>query len=59
MNSHTFINIMLGRLSVRREEFKLPEPFKTQYQHTNSPNWSPYISLKNELREFDKRSKHW
>ena len=24
---------------------------------TNSPNWSPYISLKNELREFDKRSK--
>ena len=24
MNSHTFINVMLGRLSVRREEFKLP-----------------------------------
>ena len=28
-----------------------------RYQLTNSPNWSPYIALKNELREFDKRSK--
>ena len=28
------------------------------YPHTNSPNWSLYISLKNELREFDKRSKY-
>ena len=27
--------------------------------HTNSPNWSLYISLKNELREFDKKSKHF
>ena len=34
------------------------EPFKPQYPHTNSPNWSLYISLKNELREFDKRSKY-
>ena len=25
----------------------------------NSPNWSLYISLKNKLREFDKRSKHF
>ena len=25
-------------------------------QIINSPNWSPYISLKNLLREFDKRS---
>ena len=24
--------------------------------HTNSLDWSPYISLKNKLREFDKRS---
>ena len=31
-------------------------PFKSQYPHTNSPNWSPYISLKNYLREFGKRS---
>ena len=31
----------------------LPHP------HTNSPNWSLYISLKNVLREFDKRSKHF
>ena len=29
------------------------------YPHTNSPNWSLYISLKNELREFDKRSKYF
>ena len=29
------------------------------YPHTNSPNWSPYISLKNESREFDKRSKYF
>ena len=35
------------------------KPFKPQYQHTNSPNWSPYISLKNELREFDNRSRHF
>ena len=34
-------------------------PFKSQYPRTNSPNWSLYISLKNELREFDKRSKHF
>ena len=25
----------------------------------NSPNWSPYVSLKNEFREFDKRSRHF
>ena len=30
-----------------------------QYPHTNSPNWSLCISLKNELREFDKRSRHF
>ena len=29
------------------------------YPHTNSPNWSLYISLKNKLREFDKRSKYF
>ena len=34
-------------------------PFKPQYRHTNSPNWSLYITLKDELREFDKRSKHF
>ena len=28
------------------------------YTGTNSPNRSPYISLKNVLREFDKRSRH-
>ena len=32
---------------------------KGQYTHTNSQNWSTYNSLKNELREFDKRSKHF
>ena len=35
------------------------QPFKPQYPHTTSPNWSPYISLENELREFDKRSRHF
>ena len=34
-------------------------PFKSQYLQTNSPNWSLYISLKNELREFVKRSRHF
>ena len=34
-------------------------PFKPQYQHMNSPNWALYISLKNVLREFDKRSRHF
>ena len=33
--------------------------FKIQYAHTNSPNWSLYISIKNKLREFDKGSKHF
>ena len=34
-------------------------PFNSQYPHTNSPNWPLYITLKNELREFDKRSKYF
>ena len=34
-------------------------PFKPQYPHTNSPNWSQYISLKNTLREFHKKSRHF
>ena len=37
----------------------LNESFKRQYPHINYPNWSPYISIKNKLREFDKRSKHF
>ena len=36
-----------------------PWPFKPQYPLANSPNWSLYISLKNKLREFEKRSKHF
>ena len=32
---------------------------KPKYTHTNSPNWSLYISLKNVLREFGKRSRHF
>ena len=27
-------------------QVKVFQPFKPQYQHNNSPNWSPYISLK-------------
>ena len=34
-------------------------PFNPQYLHTNSPNWCLYISIKNKLREFDKRLKHF
>ena len=34
-------------------------PFKPQYPHTNSPNWSLYISIKNKLRGLDKRSMHF
>ena len=33
--------------------------FKPQYTQINSPNLSLYISLKNELREFDQRSNHF
>ena len=33
--------------------------FKPQYPHTNSPNWSLYISFMNELGEFDKKSRHF
>ena len=40
-------------------QFTICWPFKPQYPHTNSPNWSPYISLNNELREFDTRSRHF
>ena len=35
------------------------EPFKPQYPQANSPNCSLYISLKNKLREFEKRLKHF
>ena len=34
-------------------------PLGPNYLYANSPNRSLYISLKNELREFDKRSKHF
>ena len=37
----------------------LTYPLKPQYPHTNSPNRSLYIFLKNVLREFDKRSRHF
>ena len=33
--------------------------FEVIYRNKYSPNWSPYISLKNVLREFDKRSRHF
>ena len=41
------------------KNFRASLPFKPQYPHTNSPNWSLYILLKNKLREFDERSKHF
>ena len=40
-------------------EYIKSQTFKPQYPHTNSPNWSLYISLRNKLREFGRRSKHF
>ena len=34
-------------------------PIKPQHSHTNSPNWSLCISMKNKLREFDKKSENF
>ena len=54
-----------GWLGMSQTTDRWPRPqsslftFKPQYLNTNSPNWSLYISLKNELREFDKRSKYF
>ena len=31
--------------------------FNPKYPHTNSPKWTLYICLKNQLREFGRRSK--
>ena len=31
----------------------------SQCPHTNSPDWSSYISLKNQWREFDKSSRNF
>ena len=47
------------QLKLTKWQYTVCWPFKPQYPHTNSPNWSPYISLKNELREFVKRSRHF
>ena len=41
-----------------RKKADLKVRFKPQYSHTNSSYWSPYISWKNWLREFDRRSNH-
>ena len=35
------------------------KPFMLQHPHTNSPHWSPYRALKNLLKEFEERSKHF
>ena len=51
-----------GKASLNTVKVRADQPFKPQYQHTNSPVWSPYwryISFRNWLREFDKRSKHF
>ena len=43
----------------QKKKFQFFLPFKPQYPHTNSPNCPPYISIKNTLREFVRRSKHF
>ena len=44
------------RMSMVCVEFSVIKECVSQYPHTNSPNRSPYISLKNYSREFGKRS---
>ena len=46
-------------IRLTRYSWYFAKPFKPRYPHTNSPNWSLYISLKNELREFDNRSRYF
>ena len=52
-NSNQSPEIIVGENS----KLNLYLPFKPQYPHTNSPNWSFYISLRNKLRAFGRRSK--
>ena len=53
------INMECTRLLCGHARGQVGYPFKSQYPHTNSPNWSSYISLENELREFGKRSSYF
>ena len=36
-----------------------PHSIIVKYSDTNSPYWFPCFSLKNQLREFDKKSEHF
>ena len=49
----TFSILVLSPLGYKSSVY----PFKPQYPHTTSPNWSLYISFMDGLREFDKRWK--
>ena len=51
--------ILLYYSNITGKTVYLINPFKPQYPHKNSPNWSLYISLRNKLREFGRRSKHF
>ena len=56
---HYSMSMVCVEFSVIKEcmfKWGIVNPFKSQYPHTNSPNRSPYISLKNYSREFGKRS---
>ena len=51
------LRIKEQRSAKTRSEYMYP--FHPQYPHTNSPDWCPYTSLNNTLREFGRRSKHF
>ena len=70
--SHDVINFLFLKMNFRKWNLELWSKFAFGHAfgservnplspniHKNSPNWSLYISLKNELREFNKRSKHF
>ena len=42
----------IWRMWLHLKTVYLHQPFKPQYPNTNSPDWSPCISVKNWLREF-------
>ena len=48
----------LGLVAETENEGRTPEGVLL-YPHINSHNWSPCISIKSNLREFDKRPKHF
>ena len=53
------INETNNWVTSQNQALKLVNPLSPNIRIQNSPNWSPYMSLKNELREFDRRSRYF